>query len=311
MSPDSSSSSMTNSDGEQRPADSSVDAGMMSGTGGSNANGGSGGSHGTGGRTGGGSGGKSSPAPDEAGNDVQHAQQWGSIGMQMVEGAFVGQEDPADYFKFTLDENATFMYSAKTTSMSVTLSLFRDMSIVDTTKPYASITATAGMEASQTIYLEKGTYYLAAIPVQNMPVIYSLVVSATPYDPAEPDPEPGQAWDDNPLDIGTIDRAVMKFGGYVGGTDLKDYYRFTLAGNAMLEIAANNVLGHIAVRLYDGSGTVNEAQPLAKPMLDVTATQMGPGTEVSSGALAAGTYYLLVTPQVNTNALYTLQLHTL
>ncbi|MEX0267734.1 S8 family serine peptidase [Leptolyngbyaceae cyanobacterium UHCC 1019] len=91
---------------------------------------------------------------------------------------------------------------------------------------------------------------------------------------------------------GSINRT---FSNFVGGTDLGDYLRFSLSSSSNLTVSLTNLQADADLRLLNSSGQVLQ-----------TSANFGTDAESINAPLAAGVYYLRVTPYGDAITNYTL-----
>ena len=224
----------------------------------------------------------------------------------VLESQFVGGSTPDDWYQFQLEENAVLTAAVQEIkSGSLQLQLFRWAQIVPENMPYHAVNANAGAQATMTVRMERGTYYFRVYALGGSP-IYDLSASSERYPHLEPRSEPGNSPDDA-QDLGALTTELTQIGGYVGGTDAKDFYRFTLLGNAELSWAATDVEGRVQAHLYAYAKPLDEKVTLGQ--LDTYPT--GSATEPSRPR-AAGDYFVRVIPvgaDAPSSSLYLLSLN--
>jgi hypothetical protein len=240
------------------------------------------------------------------GTDKEHALDLGVLGATAVTKTkqYVGTRQSEAYYKFEIAHNAIVTYGGQKANASVQIQLFPNKTQIDEKKPYTAINVAPDSDMLQTIQLEKGIYYLRAVPNSGSP-IFDLTVSAEEYAPLEHDPEPGED-PESAQDVGTLGTDSMVFGGYVGGTDPEDFYRFELASNTTVAFSGDHVFGNVYIQIFAYAATINESMPLYQ----INAADGG-NTDMQS--MPSGSYLVRVIP-INGNplssSLYSLNLNT-
>jgi len=205
-------------------------------------------------------------------------------GVQTV-GEVVGGSDAADFYSFDLVENAVVSYAVRDVSGRVQAHLYRNEGLFNADK-YIDVIDTS-TELTHSLNLEKGPYLVRLTGVGESS-LYTLSADAELYEPYEPGEDPGD--DDEPYDLGTLDKLVDELGGYVGVTDSEDFYAFELEDDNTVTFAVENVLGRVIFQLYEQSSIF--AQDDYVSYLDVATDAVSEPI-----ALSAGKYLVRITPQ--------------
>ncbi|BAI94223.1 hypothetical membrane protein [Limnospira platensis NIES-39] len=150
--------------------------------------------------------------------------------------------------------------------------------------------------------LEAGTYYVKVTPVGNARSNYRLgITAATAYIGEYDTPE-------DAFNLGTIfpEEEAKTFNDRVGftegrsGRDQRDWVRFQLAEDGLVDINLTNLSQDINMRLYDGD---------AKSLLE-TANEKDRANENISADLKAGVYYVEVFPNGTARSPYRLSINS-
>ncbi|KAF0163260.1 MAG: subtilisin [Rhodocyclaceae bacterium] len=195
---------------------------------------------------------------------------------------FVGAADAYDYYRFTLAQRNTVSLALGGLSGNADVQLLGG---VNGATVVASSAATGTAAESISTLLNPGTYYLRVYPgAIGANADYTLTASAAPLAPVD------AAGNTMPTArVITSGVTQQNFSDYVGPLDSDDYYRFTLSAANGLRVALTGAVSLTDVALYSAAGTL------------VTASR-SPGDTSSESLefdrLAAGTYYLRVTPSL-------------
>ena len=237
-----------------------------------------------------------SPEACVPGTSPEKACDIGELSNYQRKGQLVGPAQSEHYYKFSLKNNATLTYGGTNVSGSVTVQLFPKTDLPNKAMPYDYVQA-ANADGVKDIQLEAGAYYVRVAPQSQQNSIYDLNLVAKAYAYAEPDPEPGDERSEA-ADLGTLTKLV-EYGGYVGGTDKVDFYRFELKSNASFRMSIDNVLGDVVVGLYADAAVLDTA----KYIKQVSAGEAGATFDATQ---PAGVYLIRVVPYGNSNDLYKL-----
>lgn len=238
------------------------------------------------------------------GADQEHALDLGVVeeAPTVVSDDLVGTQMPRTVYRFRIEDNGTLTYGITKLQSNayVTVSLLLSATIVKLDVAYDSVAANGEAKLTE-IVLERGEYYIVVKPAGNVAALFDLSLSFKPY--AYPEPDSGDPGEDKQgaCDLGPL-TSLRTIGGYVGGTDASDFYRFELESNAPFQLGFTNIVGLFNVELYSDAQILNDASIL-KNWAGVRADLY------PADALAAGVYYLKVSRYgTNYQGLYQLQI---
>ncbi|QZZ22803.1 pre-peptidase C-terminal domain-containing protein [Leptothermofonsia sichuanensis E412] len=241
------------------------------------------------------------PPVDNAGNSLASALDLGSLRGSQNFNDFVGNIDPRDYYRFSLNTPGTL--TAQLTGLNADASLFliqdrNNNGQVDGDDIIQFDTSPGAIAKSLTQVLETGTYFiLVQQGTTNANTDYSLTLTV---DQAGNTLEAAR-----PIAVDTANRSFSDFISETG-TDTSDYYRFSLDSNQTLSLALTTFNQRAAVQLIqdrNGNGIVDPDEIL------LTQETTGTAPISFSQPLEAGTYWLRVLPTTG-DANYTLTVST-
>lgn len=180
--------------------------------------------------------------PDTAGETLDTARDLGNLTSSTGVDEYVGRSDPADIYRFTIDERLT---------VGATLTPFSagaEISLLDASGNVLTGTSGSGTEArSLQRVLDPGTYFVRTTPVPGGNTRYNLTLNA------------GPAPDQGGNDFGSAS-AFPGFGffpasiqEYVGNSDSVDYYTFTttIAGDLKIDLTNIAPTADLNITLFD------------------------------------------------------------
>ncbi|MBF2085150.1 pre-peptidase C-terminal domain-containing protein [Thermoleptolyngbya sp. C42_A2020_037] len=180
--------------------------------------------------------------PDTAGETLDTARDLGNLTSSTGVDEYIGRSDPADIYRFTIDERLT---------VGATLTPFSagaEISLLDASGNVLTGTSGSGTEArSLQRVLDPGTYFVRTTPVPGGNTRYNLTLNA------------GPAPDQGGNDFGSAS-AFPGFGffpasiqEYVGNSDPVDYYTFTTTIGGDLKIDLTNIAptADLNITLFD------------------------------------------------------------
>jgi len=221
------------------------------------------------------------------GNTIGNAQNLGNLSGQSAysRNDSVGSNNASDFFKFTLSKPSNFKLGLSKLSGNVDLWLLKSNG--DTlTKSTRSGTKNESIQGN----LKAGTYY-AQVTTNDSSANYTLNLKGSG--------KSNDAGNDQSkaLDAGNLSRTQRRYQGQVGSNDPADYYRVDLSEPGNINLAASGISGDVDLQLLNSSGVV-----IGKSTNDGTAN------ESISQTVAAGTYFVEVSPFINTKSTYTLDM---
>ncbi|WP_205370097.1 pre-peptidase C-terminal domain-containing protein [Thermoleptolyngbya sp. PKUAC-SCTB121] len=214
--------------------------------------------------------------PDTAGETLDTARDLGNLTSSTGVDEYIGRSDPADIYRFTIDERLT---------VGATLTPFSagaEISLLDASGNVLTGTSGSGTEArSLQRVLDPGTYFVRTTPVPGGNTRYNLTLNA------------GPAPDQGGNDFGSAS-AFPGFGffpasvqEYVGNSDPVDYYTFTTTIGGDLKIDLTNIAptADLNITLFDQFQQILAFQGGAGP---------GGNEQIIFNNAAPGQYFVLV-----------------
>jgi trimeric autotransporter adhesin len=220
--------------------------------------------------------------PDLAGNSLDTAR---SVTLGPVAQTFndaIGDGDPNDYYRFSLGATSNFSLGL------AGLSADADVELLSATGSYINGSFRGG-STGETIaqQLNAGTYYIRVYPYSGS-TSYSLNLAATVVDLAGDTLATARSVNLSPV--------AQTFTDGIGNGDL-DYYRFSLSNNSSFQLNLSGLSIDADVQLLNSSGTVIGGS-----------SNSGTANETIAQPLAAGTYYVRVSPYGSGSSTYNLTL---
>lgn len=226
--------------------------------------------------------------PDGAGNTTQTARDIGALTTSRTFQDFVGTSDTNDYYRFTLAASATVNLRLDGLSANADVALLGS----DGT---ALITSSNTETTADTIsrLLTAGSYYVRVYPNSNASSNYALALSSVLA--PTPTTDAGNTMQ-TARDIGAL-TGNLSFQDSVSPTDTNDYYRFTLASAATVNLRMDGLTADADVQLFGSNGSSI-----------AYSNNWGTSVENINRLLAAGTYYIRVYPYGSITTNYNLSL---
>lgn len=234
--------------------------------------------------------------PSEPGDRLDTARNIGVLAGTYTDSEFVGTTDPADIYRFTLNDVANLQARVTGTSANTRVELIRDLNgngLIDSGEVIASGTNFgAPFLSSVTQDLPQGTYFLRITPTNsNSSTQYRLELVATPFGglPSNPGSTIPTAFN-----LGAFSGTFIGKE-YVGSLDEADFYRVTLndISNIQASVRATSANTRIQlIRDLNNNGLVDNGEIVASD------------TNFSSQFLSSinqdvppGTYFIKVEPR--------------
>lgn len=227
------------------------------------------------------------PAPTDSGNNTIAGA--GVIATGESKNAAVGnlQDDPADWWKFTVSAGARadISLAGMTSDVDIKLATGQDVRLASST---ASGTQAESMSYT---FATAGTYYIKVYPYDNLQSAYVLSLAVVN----------GEA-NDQPSGAGVLalDTNAM---GYVGGQDVADWWTVTLGPSVQAEITLKGLSADIDLQVWTSGVTTGAGSLVGQSWNASTASEVVTVTAPSSGA----TYYIRVLPYQSAQSTYTLR----
>jgi hypothetical protein len=215
---------------------------------------------------------------DYSGNQIEAARSYGEVSAPRSYNDFVGNTDPRDFYRFTLAalSDVSLRLSGMTANADMRLLNSRGGVIASAIATGITVDTLGGRLAT-------GTYYVVVFP-QSAAVStqYTLTIGATVVLP-----EPGNI-QAAARDLGSLATA-LNAADQVGGSDPRDFYRFTLADEASILLRLSNLSSAATVRLLNTRGGVIS-----------TSAATSPQESELYQVCKAGTYYAVIYPNIST-----------
>jgi serralysin len=218
---------------------------------------------------------------------------------------FVGDEDPNDYYRFTLPTNSLLRVVLGAVTETATVQLIKDFNNNGEINEgdgdiLASSRASSSSNADFQQDIEAGTYYFQVLPTfSGNNTNYDLGLAFLSQ-PSTTPANPGNTLI-NALNLGSLSpRETLSFTEFVGVSDSSDIYQFTVDSNSNVNIDLGSVTETATVQLikdFNNNGAINEGDG------DILASSRASSS--SNGninrAIQAGTYYVQVLPTFSGN----------
>jgi pimeloyl-ACP methyl ester carboxylesterase len=231
--------------------------------------------------------------PDSAGNTLTEAQVLGSLSGSQTFGDFIGNPDPNDYYRFHLDTNSNFRLDLNGLNADADVQLIRDINgngMVDEGEVIDFSTASGNTPEAIEKSLAAGDYYIRVYQYSG-DTNYNLNLSATTI----PDNAGNALAEARDFDLLSGTQTANDF---VGDGDANDYYSFSLGTASNFDLSLTGLSADANVQILNSSGVVIEGS-----------ANSGTTSELISRSLAAGTYYVQVSPNgTGANTFYDLNL---
>ncbi|MBH8552476.1 pre-peptidase C-terminal domain-containing protein [Nostocaceae cyanobacterium CENA357] len=189
-------------------------------------------------------------------------------------------KDASDYYKFTLNNNGTIGINLNPSSGNADIQLLNSSG--QSLQPAATSTQTGTNPDSINRSLAAGTYYLQVYGSADS-TNYNLQVNFTADAPDQ---------GGNTLATATSISLPATISDLVNTTDPQDYYKFTLASTALVDIRFTSLSADANLTLQNQNGSA----------IVPTTTQSGTTLDVIHRSLNPGTYNILVTRAAGTTA---------
>lgn len=229
---------------------------------------------------------------DGAGNTLGTARDIGDIAGSQTFGDLVAMTDRDDYYRFRAtgsnDVNFNLRLDGLTGDAGVQL-------LDDNGAVIASSTNTGNANETINATLHGGNAYFVRVFLQNGSTA-SYRLTTTGSEAVTPDGAGNTVQAARDLGVLTTNINIREF---VGPGDTNDYYRFTFAASATLNLRLDGLSENADIQLLGSNGTV-----LA------SSANTGATADTLNRLLTAGTYYVRVYPIGNAHSNYTLTLAT-
>ena len=219
-------------------------------------------------------------------NDIGTFSNSGSYTATDYVGSTGAVQDADDYYKFTLNTSGTVNINLSGLTGNADLQLRNSSNSV--LQPTSSQLGTASESINSV--LAPGTYYIRVFP-NSAVTNYNLGFSFT----ADPPDQAGNTLA-NAKSV-TLNSSPITYSDLVSQGDTKDYYRFDLASNSLVDIKFTSLSADANLQLLNQGGSTLQSS-----------NQTGLALDSIRLSLNSGIYYVLVTPGTTTTANYTFSL---
>jgi len=241
--------------------------------------------------------------PDNAGNTLTDAREIGTLNDIQTFSDFVGDADPYDFYRFSLDSTREFNLTLEGLSSDADVLLIEDLnsnSLLDDDEIFDTPFAEGSISEAINQTLPAGDYFVLVEQFSGN-TNYNLSLEAT--DVGTPPPDNAGNTLANARDIGTLnDRQT--FSDFVGNADISDFYRFTLEDTRELNLTLEGLSRDADLLLIEdlnSNGVLDDDEILDAPFIE------GSDSEAINQILFAGDYFVLV-EQFSGNTNYDLSL---
>jgi hypothetical protein len=217
---------------------------------------------------------------DRAGNNLKTARDIRVTTQSKPYHDFVDRDDPTDYYRVQFKSRTSFDVTLSELTANANLTLLDKRGNV-LTRSHQRGTKNEALHQT----LESGTYYLQ-VDIRKGETRYRLNVQGN-------GDRAGETLGASRLLDGSLE--LQSTQDYVGLSDAADIYSLTLSTAAVLTVDITDLSANADLRLLNSDGDTLESS-----------TNSGSLDETLSRTLAAGVYYIQVTPGTNAQTLYTL-----
>jgi Calpain family cysteine protease len=243
------------------------------------------------------------PQPPTAGETPDTALNLGNLSRNRTVGGFVGDAEPFDFYRFSIDGLSNFVLNMNNLSADADVYLYQDANNNDDVEVDELIGSSenAGTEAEQLDILVNPGSYIVSVEQFEGDTNYRLNLQATRLN--DPPDRAGNTLG-NARDLGILGVDV-RLSDFVGTADTNDCYRFTIDRDSRFGAYLTGLAADADIELIQD--TNNNGLVEDNEVLDFSE---GGGTEaeyLSVGRLASGTYYARVS-QFEGNTAYQLGL---
>lgn len=237
-----------------------------------------------------------SPLP-EPGNTLPVARDLGSLSGTVSAKEYVGKLDSTDLYRFTLNDISNLQISVSGTSANTQIRLIRDINgngLIDNEETLASDTSfSSTFLSSITQDLPAGAYFVSVEPRNaSSSTLYTLNLVATPFG-GTLSSDPGNTLP-TAFDLGVFS-GTFSAKEHVGLLDSVDFYRFTVANPANLQVRVTGSSANTRIQLIrdtNSNGLIDNGEILVSDT-NFNSTFLSQITR----DLQAGTYLIGVSPR--------------
>jgi len=227
--------------------------------------------------------------PDNAGNTLTDAREIGTLNDIQTFSDFVGDADPYDFYRFSLDSTREFNLTLEGLSSDADVLLIEDLnsnSLLDDDEIFDTPFAEGSISEAINQTLPAGDYFVLVEQFSGN-TNYDLSLEAVPT--TVPPDDAGNTLA-TARDLGTLD-SIQTFSDFVGNADKSDFYRFTLEDTKELNLTLEGLSSDADVLLIkdlNSNGVFDDNEILDAPFNE------GSDSEAINQILSAGDYFVLV-----------------
>ena len=236
--------------------------------------------------------------PDNAGNTLTDAREIGTLNDIQTFSDFVGDADPEDFYRFSVDSTSEFNLTLEDLSSDADVLLFEDLNsngLLDDDEILDAPFAQGSISEAINQTLPAGDYFVLVEQFSG-DTNYDLSLSAT--DVGTPPPDNAGNTLATARDIGTLNDS-QTFSDFVGNADTSDFYRFSLEDTRELNLTLEGLSSDADLLLFkdlNSNGLFDDDEIIDAPFIE------GSDSEAINQILPAGDYFVLVEPfSGNTN----------
>lgn len=236
-----------------------------------------------------------------AAEELSTATDLGTVTGSKTLNNFVGNDDPTDVYRFTLDTTSNVNITLSGLSADADLVLIQDVDDdgilgEEVHSQEAEIIELSELEGTESESIDRllqaGTYFIQVEEYEG-DTNYDLSLNITPFTPPA-DTAPNTI--PTARDLGTISGTLPTISEYVGSADTIDYYKFTLDTQSDLDLELSDLTGDADVRLIrdaNNNGVVDDDDD-DEEVLEISDALGDDDEYIFAPDLAAGNYFIEV-----------------
>lgn len=236
-----------------------------------------------------------------AAEELSTATDLGTVTGSKTLNNFVGNDDPTDVYRFTLDTTSNVNITLSGLSADADLVLIQDVDGdgvlgEEVHSQEAEIIELSELEGTESESIDRllqaGTYFIQVEEYEG-DTNYDLSLNITPFTPPA-DTAPNTI--PTARDLGTISGTLPAISEYVGSADTIDYYKFILATQSDLDLELSDLTGDADVRLIrdaNNNGLVDDDDD-DEEVLEISDALGDEDEYIFAPDLAAGNYFIEV-----------------
>lgn len=210
----------------------------------------------------------------------------------------LSEDDSVDYFRFDVaGAGKTIIRFKKDSDAYVDLTLTSANPNADQTSAIISESQWK-RNYDHVLGLPKGSYYLRVSHHGRNYVPYELSMLVEPGPALEPEPEPGNHFDEA-MELNSIENGSVTLGGFVGSLDHSDFYRISTPANRTVKLSPSGTFGEYWVKVHKQDGVSGK-------LVDTWLIRESNGNEPTFETKEGGVYFVEVASRREYGALYKL-----